>query len=295
MKSGQSKIKISLQLHAALSTSDEFMLRRLPTAIDDINMIAKSLPDPYHWHFKTADAFHAEVAELASLKRTNDIKDLNALYWRDTIANIEAYTVTAVWRMIDICQAAFRSLDEDNIVPASILARSAFESAIQFVNDARTISSTLDDACKTDLYNHLVTSKELEHFLLKTVFSSRSAGSEEIYKSTNILTVIDKIAKLAKDDSIKTQYELLCELTHPNFLGRSVYLVGREKGVREGDEVRIVSHENGVNSEAILELALWTLCWAIEAQGKSFHLIRQSISEIFKAFPVLDTHKTARH
>jgi hypothetical protein len=73
----------------------------------------------------------------ASAGRGGTAAEINGLYWRDTLATIEAYTVMTVWRMIDIGQSALQCVESEAVVPASILARSAFESAIQFVHDAR--------------------------------------------------------------------------------------------------------------------------------------------------------------
>ncbi|MBB3545488.1 hypothetical protein FHT97_006259 [Rhizobium sp. BK399] len=252
-----------------------------------MNAIADTLPDTYHWRYKTAEAFMEEANALA--QKRGGARDLNRLYWRDTLATIEAYTVMAAWRMVDIGGAAFTLLGGEHYIPAGILARSALESAIQFVHDARTISHTLDELGKLDLTTTGVQSEALEAFLLQSVYASRQSGADEIYKSKNILTVIEKIAKVAKDDPIAAEYEILCELTHPNFLGRSNYLVGVEAGARPGDETRLISHQNGLNSDQVLQSTLWSLSWAIEGQATSIHLVQRSIRDLFVTFPFLAT------
>lgn len=292
LKSGKSKIEISQPLRESLIGSDDIRISRLPTVIDSLNYLAAQLPERYHWRFKTSEAFQEEKAKL--LIQNAAIVDKNALYWRDTLANIEAYFVTAIWRMVDICQAAIYAVESENIVPAGILARSALESAVQFVHDARKICSTLDDVSKVDFSKNICESSELECFILKTTFSTRLTGSEEFYKSTNIITVKDRIAKIAKNDQIRDNYEILSELTHPSFLGRSIYLVDRKKGPRDGDEIRIAAHENGLNSESILQVVLWALSWAIDAQAVSGHLLQETIGGMFKTFPFLDTSHTRR-
>lgn len=258
---------------------------RLPAAVGALNAIADGLPDPYHWRYKTADAFTEEAQTLFA--GGGSPAELNGLYWRDTLATIEAYTVMAVWRMVDIARGAFALLESEAFVPAGILARSAFESAIQFVHDARTISPTLDELMKLDLMTTVVESETLEAFLLQTVYASRQSGADSIYKSKNILTVIEKIGKVAKDDPIAVEYEVLCELTHPNFLGRSNYLVGIEPGTRSGDELRLISHQNGLNADEILQSTLWALSWAIEGQATSIHLVQGSIRDMFATFAFL--------
>lgn len=283
MKPGNKKISISRKLRESISTSKEFRIRRLPTVVEEINAMAGALPDPYHWKFKTVEAFSGEISELS--KKGLGTIEVNSLYWGDVIANVEAYYIMSIWRTIDICQSSFRALEEENIVPAGILARSAFEGAIQMVHDARAISPSLDSVCEIDLRNTVAQSTELENFVLGTVFSSRLSDSEEIYKSKNILTIISKIDKVAKDDQLKVYYEYLCEITHPNFLGRSNHLLGVKGGAREGEEIRIISHRNGKNSSDIRELILKTLSWSIEAQITSAWLLQKSIQGMLMAFP----------
>lgn len=77
----------------------------------------------------TVEAFSAELGALSSGGRS--AAELNGLYWRDTLATIEAYTMMAVWRIVDISKAAFALVESDAYVPASILATSALESRIR--------------------------------------------------------------------------------------------------------------------------------------------------------------------
>jgi len=292
MKDGKRTIAITPALRAAIGRFDCVRAGRLIPAIERLNALADGLPDRYHWRFKTADAFREELSEVPRGKGA--IRALNALYWRDTLATLEAYGVMAVWRMVDMGQSAARAIEEENLVPAGVLARSALESAIQFVHDARTMSATLEDISKHDLSKHVATSEELEAFILQTVYASRQSGAEDIYKSKNILTIIEKIAKIAKHDPLREKYELLCELTHPNFLGRSLYINGVEGGTRPGDELRSIGHQNGVTSDLILEALLWSLSWAFEAQGSALHLLQGSIQKMFASFDFLTARRRAK-
>ncbi|WP_147274719.1 hypothetical protein [Phyllobacterium bourgognense] len=112
MKSGQSRIELAQELKDQLSQIGDKRIERLPAAIDGMNVLAASFPDQYHWRFKTAEALRAEAEELR--RRKAKAVDLNVLYWRDTLAIIEAHTVMSVWRMLDIAQSAFRALEEDS-------------------------------------------------------------------------------------------------------------------------------------------------------------------------------------
>lgn len=264
-------------------------IRRLAAAVSGLNAIAASLPKSYGWRFITADAFSEIVAKKAQAGASPS--DMNNFYWRDTLATVEAYTVMSVWRMVDICQTSLRCMEEEAVVPCAILARSALESAVQFVQDARTISASLEEVIRQDLSAGLAISTELEQYLLQTVYASRQTGADEIYKSRNILTVIDKIAKVAKDEPIKKEYEVLCEVTHPNFLGRSTYLARAEDDRGDGSELRVISPADGLNSAPLQQTALWALSWAIEAQSTSTHLLQGTVRRFIRTLPPVDANR----
>jgi hypothetical protein len=264
---------------------------RLPDAISALNQLMESLPDQYGWRFKTAEALNAQRRQAAETGAS--VQDLNTIYWRDVLSNVEAYSVTSVWRMRDLTRSVLGELAQENVIAACILARSALESSIQLVHDARTFSATLDGVRKRDLTQEVVVSKELEEKILKTVFASRLSGADEIYKSTNILSVIEKIAKLAPLEPLSEQYELLCEVTHPNFLGRSIYLIDKRTTDHDGDEIRVVAPGVGLNSAALLQPALWALSWAVEAECTATQLQQQAVRAMFESFPWLGS--TATH
>ena len=78
----------------------QIRLKRLATAVDGLNAIAASLPQAYGWRFIRAENFAALIRSKAEAGAS--VGELNRLYWRDTLATIEAYTVMSVWRMVDI-------------------------------------------------------------------------------------------------------------------------------------------------------------------------------------------------
>ena len=294
MQKANVAIKIPAALHEAvgiLSTAGEAELLplklkrilRLVHAVGALNAITESFPTSYGWRFISSENFTKLVTAKAQAGASAG--ELNTLYWRDTLGTIEAYTVMSVWRMVDICQAAFRCVEEDAIVPAAILARSALESSVQFVQDARTIAATIEQVLNVDMTANVVLNEELEAYLLSTVYASRQTGVEEIYKSKNILTVLEKIAKVAKDDPIKEEYELLCEVTHPNFLGRSTYIISAEEDPNDGSRLRTLGPGNGVSSATLLQSAIWALSWAIEAQASSTHLMQSVVRDLLKVLP----------
>ena len=135
---------------------------------------------------------------------------------------------------------------------------------------ARTVAATLEQIGDVDFRKVVVISEDLEKFLLKTVFASRRADDEEIYKPTNILTIITRIAKSPNQENISSFYETLCEVAHPNFLGRSVHVLEVCPGPREGDEIRILGPGQNMSFTSITEATVGALSWACGTHVTSF-------------------------
>ena len=168
---------------------------------------------------------------------------------------------------------------------AAIVARAVLEGVAQFLDTARTLTATLEQVSTRDLYRQVVTSEELERYLVKTIFASRLPESEDYYNPTNILTVLKRLSKIKGQERILEHYSELCEVAHPNLLGRSVYLTGVRPGARDGDELRIISFSQGPSHIQILGRTLWVLSWALAAQVSSGNLMQSGITSFYGKLP----------
>jgi len=214
---------------------------------------------------------------------------VNLLYWKDTLGNCEAYSLMNAWRMTDIAQSGILALARNDTICASLLARSGLETAAQFVDFARTVSATLDLFTTEkiqpgspldpaiDLHTTVLASEVLEKYLLKTIFVSRLSDADELYKPTNIVTIISRIAKSPGQEAVRPAYDLLCEVAHPNFLGRSLYLLDAKPGPREGDEVRTIGPGHGPIEQRVVEAAVTAISWACWTQVTAFGLMSETI------------------
>jgi hypothetical protein len=146
----------------------------------------------------------AEMAEITAA--ATDLIAVNALYWRDQLGNWEAYSLMNTLRVTDLARSCVWALARQDAVCASLLARSALETAAAFVDTARTVSATISGPTRdrkssaildpaVDLRTTVVVNKELEQHSLKTIFASRLPESETIYNPTNIVTIITRISK----------------------------------------------------------------------------------------------------
>jgi hypothetical protein len=128
-----------------------------------------------------------------------------------------------------------------------------------------------------------VRSEPLEEYLVKTVFASRLPDAEQIYKSTNVVTVINRIRKSPGQEFVLPTYELLCEIAHPNFLGRSVYLLEARPSLRPGDEIRTIGLGQSPTSFEFLMPIVAAFSWACGTQVTAFELLSRTVSSVLAA------------
>ena len=262
---------------------DDSWIQRINQHIEGFNHWMSHFPPTYEWHFRTSEAFAVEFRELADTGANE--RTLNRLYWLDTLQNCQAYTFMTVWRTVELSRNAVQAIRKNECVVAAIVARAVLEGVAQFLDTARTLTATLEQVSTRDLYRQVVTSEELERYLVKTIFASRLPESEDYYNPTNILTVLKRLSKIKGQERILEHYSELCEVAHPNFLGRSVYLTGVRPGARDGDELRMISFSQGPNHIQILGRTLWVLSWALAAQVSSGNLMQSGIASLYGKLP----------
>jgi hypothetical protein len=268
---------------ASVSAQSDAFVSSANDNIEALGKLARLLPARYGWRFKTVEALKAEIIELSHAG--GKPADINRLYWMDTLKTCEAYTVMSVWRLVELARAVVWAAARKDLVCAALVSRAALESAVQYVDVARTVSKTLEPIFETDLTRNIGTSKELEEYLLKAVFASKLPQHEQFYNPTNIITILGRIAKIRDMPDITSHYGLLCEVAHPNFLGRSIYLLDSQPGPRDGDEIRIIGLGEGPSSKTILRSTVWALSWASATQVTATELMQSTIARVMEVLP----------
>src|SRR4029077_2782135 len=109
------------------------------------------------------------------------------------------------------------------------------------------------DAAKGKLAERIIVDfGPLEVELLKTLWASRLEDVEAFYNPTNIVTIIDHITKKVPDqEDVGPCYRLLCEVAHPNMLGRSIF-------VSDQNGQTIISRNHGPSPRVIEHASLLT-------------------------------------
>ena len=100
------------------------------------------------------------------------------------------------------------------------MARAALETAASYAWFGTKFRAALDQLIDNNMMGII---DDLEDELLKTLFASRVADVEKFYNPTNIVTIVGHITKkVPHHESVGVCYEILCEVAHPNMLGRSI-------------------------------------------------------------------------
>jgi hypothetical protein len=136
------------------------------------------------------------------------------------------------------------------------MARAALETTAFYVWFQRDMRPGIEAAIgklKEGIIFHL---GPLERELQKTLWASRLEEAEKLNNPTNIVTIIDHITKKIPDqEDVGPCYRLLCEVAHPNMLGRSVFL-------SEQNGLAVISRNRGPSAKAIERASLLGLSWA---------------------------------
>ena len=272
-----------------LNESNDPWVSRTDEHIRAFNALIAKLPKQYRWRFRTVEAFNAEVENVA--ETSSDCLAVNQLYWRDQLGCCEAYALLSTWRMVDLARGCIWALARNDIVGAALLARSGLENAAQFADVARSISAKIIGTSEKTSHGRLlepsidfrksrVVSQDFEDLMLRTLFATRLPNTDEFYQARNIVGIIERVSKIAHQGGLAGVYAQLCEIAHPNFLGKSIYLLGGEPGSRAGEELRTIGQGAGPTSKSFVEASVSALSWGCGTNVTAFQLLSGTIQAV---------------
>jgi hypothetical protein len=149
------------EILSIIATVDDLFLLSVNENIAFLNKLMGSIPQPYRWRFRTADAFKAELTQLIEVGASP--AEINKLYWEDTLNNCEAYSVMSICRLIELARSAVWAVARKDLVCAALIARAALESTVQYADAARTIAATImKSILDQNFIKDIVRSDELE-------------------------------------------------------------------------------------------------------------------------------------
>jgi hypothetical protein len=212
-------------------------------------------PDKYKWKYMSEESF----ASLISLAK-NPI-EINKIYWSDFINNCEAYFIMLFWRIAELTKSSLKCLFNKEIISAAVLSRSMLELSSSVLLNANTIDKTLE---RVSLSNEeIVVSNELELLIAKAIWGSRLEGTRAELKQKNCLTFIEKISKHPEASDLSKNYEVLCEIAHPNVIGNARFWSLVESTNPDGGEIRHIERNTVPESiNGIVEVIVWAIAWS---------------------------------
>jgi hypothetical protein len=258
---------IQKSLLKQLHTPDSWILDLTEENINQFNALLGTIPKNYQWEYTSADAFQRISAIL------EPEAERYQYYWKDMLSQIQAYSVMCAWRLADVSRSASWALRRNDVVCAAIMSRAAIETAAAYAWLQTEIRPTLQEIAQGDTLTMIKyvekkgketgAIKDLEDKLLRVVFASKEPDAEDFYDPTNIVTIIQQISKnIPEQRAMADNYFALCEVAHPNMLGRSIYITEIRTLSGVGHEARILSSNYGTNASYILRHAVSGLSWS---------------------------------
>ncbi|EPC9283610.1 hypothetical protein ACR3QJ_005309 [Citrobacter freundii] len=125
--------------------------------------------------------------------------------------------------------------------------------------------------------NTVITSEELDNLVAKMIWGTRYQPESDLLKQTNIMTSIQKIAKNAGAEQVLPNYEFLCDIVHPSFIGNTTFWSHVQQKYPDGSERRLMSRltERTYNTE-ITDKTLWALGWSTICLQNAFVMMRNA-------------------
>jgi hypothetical protein len=219
--------------------------------ISVLDKLAGNLPRSLNWRKRTVAQLKAETDHLYALGRP---LEAYKLAWQDMLDQIQAFGLLSTWRLMELASSAIWALRRNDPLCAAITARAALETAAAYAWFQSKARPSIDAVIGKDQF--VVDFEQLETEILKTLWASRLVDVEAFYNPTNIVTIIGHIAKkVPEQEDVGACYGMLCEVAHPNMLGRSLFL-------SEQDGATVISRKRGPSATVIEHASLLALSWA---------------------------------
>jgi hypothetical protein len=188
------------------------------------------------------EQFKAEKDGLLALRRP---MAAYRLLWQDMLDQVEAYGLLSAWRLTELVSSAVWAIRRNDPLCAAIMARAALETSANYAWFQTKFRPGIEAAIGKLADKIIIDTGPLEDELLKTLWASRLENVEAFYNPQSIVTIIGHITKKIPDQQeVGDCYGLLCEVAHPNMLGRSLFL-------SEENGRTIISRKRGPSAMAI--------------------------------------------
>ena len=249
------------------------MVRTAPQWISGFLELDQTLPSRYGWRYSSEKAVQRQIAGLSNAV------DLNRVFWTDQARNVEAYSMMSMWRGSELLKPAIRSLNVEELITPAVLARSLLELSTAYLLNANTIERIFNNL--TFPANTVVLSKAFEEQVVRMIWGRRIGDPEPHLKQTNVLTLVQKLAKNPRAADLLPHYEYLCEIAHPNVVGNSRFWSHVERVNDDGSEARTLARvADGPHAVEIQTMIIWSIAWSAGSLRNSFAMIHGALDSL---------------
>lgn len=227
-----------------------WVVKQFNENVSMLDELVGNLPRSLPWHPRTVEQLKAETNRLYDLGRP---LDAYRLAWQDILDQVQAFGLLSTWRLTELVSSAVWAIRRNDPLCAAIVARAALETSASYAWFQSKVRPSIDDVIGKD---QIVAFEQLEDEILKTLWASRLEETGDFYNPTNIVTIIGHITrKVPNQGDVKAYYDVLCEVAHPNFLGRSIFL-------SEQEGTTVISRIRGPTAAIVEQASLFALSWA---------------------------------
>jgi hypothetical protein len=203
--------------------------------------------------------------------------------------SMEAFSVLGVWRAAELMGLAVESMNRGAILGPAVLIRAFLELSVAFLRTANQVRNCVSEVVNGPVDGFLVSS-ELEEALLKRVYGTRIGKPPPEFLAYNVLTDIDKIGTWRRGKQLRSMYDSLCEVAHPNTMGYARFAAAVDQRHPDGSHtLRLERNALSTHSRAIRETTLWAVGWGASAMLDGFQMIRRSISDVLRQWSDMDS------
>lgn len=168
---------------------------------------------------------------LTKLIEAGDVLRANRVFWNDQLVSFEAWRYTVLWRATEQIESALALKQNSSLIGCATLSRSAFELAISSLVVSARLCKVLKQINSDSLTKTICFSNTFPDDIERALYGTRIAKAERVGRPSqkSVITYLDQIEKLSGED-LKSNYDLLCDLTHPSWFGNRAYWRTSEHG-----------------------------------------------------------------
>ncbi|CAM0555870.1 hypothetical protein EHLJMEHL_00958 [Vreelandella titanicae] len=226
----------------------------------------EKMPNEYGWKFSSKETIGNQVLGAVSCQEANSI------FWKDQARNIEAYALMTYWRGVELIKSCLSGINAQEVIAPAISARSLLELSTVFLLNANILQKTFGELSFPE--NTIVTSSEVEALVVKMIWGTRYGEPEPHLTQTNIMTSLKHLSKSPKAAELMPNYEFLCDIAHPSFIGNTSYWSHVDSVYPDGSEKRVMSRLSSreFNTE-ITDKTIWALAWSSACTRNAFEIM----------------------